>query len=145
MGMLIDARTSMNINSPLPTPTLYPMDKPVLIGQVGLNVPSDTTGIIRVLFDGIVGITLPEQPIKLLQVTLFIVKGSQVSDPILYQSVQTYSAGDMGIQLIPLAASDYNVPAPSDGVLVYTLYASVDLDTIWRAGPESFNASAYTG
>ncbi|MNF99472.1 hypothetical protein D3C84_823690 [compost metagenome] len=145
MGTLLDARTSMNINVPLLAPSTYPKDEPVLIGQVGLNVPPETTGIIRVSFDGIVGIELPDEPIKLLQVTLFIVKGTLASDPIVYQSSQTYSAGVAGNQLIPLVASDYNVPAPSTGVLVYTLYASVDMDTILRAGPESFNASAYTG
>ena len=59
MTVLIDARTSMGIAEGDPSGEILPLDTPLLIGQIGLNIPSTTPGVIRVQFDGIAGIQLP--------------------------------------------------------------------------------------
>ncbi|NBD24940.1 hypothetical protein [Paenibacillus glycinis] len=145
MTRLIDARTSMGINATDFNPDPFPSDTPVLVGQVGLNVPSTTPGIIRAQFDGIVGIQLPETPTGGIFVTLTLVRGFLPTDDIVYESFSSFDTVNNN-QLIPFSASDYNVPAPAGGELVYTLF----LETpnagpfVLRSGPENFNASVYT-
>ncbi|QHW29509.1 hypothetical protein GZH47_00775 [Paenibacillus rhizovicinus] len=52
MGQLIDARTSSNITVVLDSFDTFPLDTPVIVGQVGLNIPTATPGIIRVQLTG---------------------------------------------------------------------------------------------
>ncbi|MBM7567572.1 hypothetical protein [Paenibacillus sacheonensis] len=144
MGILIDARTSMNISAPLDAPDPFPVNEPVLVGVVGLNVPPSTMGMIRVQFDAVVGILLPSQAKTTTKVILAIVSGDSMAAPIVYLSVQSFSLSDIDSQLITLSASNYNTPVPVSGMLVYSLFAIVNTSSaVLRSGPESFNASVY--
>ncbi|MNO30580.1 hypothetical protein D3C76_205200 [compost metagenome] len=144
MAILLDARTSMNINATDPAPDPIPVSVAFLIGQVGLIVPSDTPGIIRVQFDGIFGLELPVEPETSTNVTLFIVNGTLSTDPIVYSSIRTFNTSLTNNQLVPLSASAYDVPAPVSNQLVYTLFGIVDTTGVLRSGPENFNAAAYS-
>lgn len=145
MTKLIDTRTSMGINATIEDAEIIPTKTPVLVGQVGLNVPSDTPGIIRVKFDGVVGIQLPiKQQIEVSEVTLAIVNGVLPTAPIVYRSQSNYDINFTNYQLIPVSASAYNISAPANGLLVYSLYLFINNGNIQRSGPESFNASVYS-
>lgn len=147
MTVLIDARTSMGIAEGDPSGEILPLDTPLLIGQIGLNIPSTTPGVIRVQFDGIAGIQLPVTPVTEATVTLTIVDGFLATDPVVYQSLSTYNtvAESSNLNLIPLSASAYNVQAPESGLQVYSLYMSISgTAPVLRSGPESFNGTAYT-
>lgn len=144
MGLLIDARTSMNMNETDPAPAPITSGIPFLVGTVGLNVPTTTPGILRVQFDGIFGLELPVEPEGTTIVTLSIVNGATDTDPIVYSSVQSFNSTVTGNQLVPLSASAYNVPAPVTGLLPYSLFATVDTEGASRAGPENFNVSVYS-
>ncbi|MDF2924929.1 MAG: hypothetical protein K0R57_3843 [Paenibacillaceae bacterium] len=147
MTRLIDARTSMGMAETDLSGDLFPLSTPVLIGQVGLNVPGTTPGIIRVQFDGVAGIQLPTSPVLEATVTLTVVNGVLSTDPVVYQSLSTYDTvvESSNFKLIPLMAAAYNVPAPVSGLLIYSLYMTVGaVAPVLRSGPECFNVSAYT-
>lgn len=143
MTRLIDARTSMGFSTTDISPDPFPTGTPVLAGQVGLNVPSTTPGIIRIQFEGVIGAQLGLS--SEVTITLTLVNGLLATDPIIYQSLTSYIGSPTGSNniLIPLSASVYNIPAPESGLLIYSLYVTVSQLTL-RSGPESFNASAYT-
>lgn len=143
MTRLVDARTSMGFNTTDLSPDPFPVGVPVLAGQVGLNVPQSTPGIIRVQFDGVIGVQLGVT--SDVTITLTLVNGTLATDPIVYQSITSYTGSDTISNniLIPLSASAYNIPAPVSGLLIYSLYITVSA-FILRSGPENFNASAFT-
>ena len=143
MTRLIDARTSMGLSTTDLSPDPFPVGDPVLAGQVGLNVPQSTPGIIRIQFDGVIGAQLGIT--SDVTITLTLVNGTLSTDPIVYQSITSYTGSPASSNniLIPLSASVYNIPAPVSGLLIYSLYVTVSA-FILRSGPESLNASAYT-
>ncbi|WP_308639665.1 hypothetical protein [Paenibacillus silvisoli] len=145
MGRLIDARTSMNIDAMSPTVTdFFPSFVPVLMGQVGLNVPPDTTGIIRVQLTGMAGL-FSSDPDDISTLILTIVRGTSPTDPQVFLSANNYNPEEAGFHTIEISAADYNVPAPASGVLAYSLFGMATSAMIGRVGPENLNASAYTG
>jgi hypothetical protein len=148
MTLLIDARTSMGMSMSNGSGDLIEPDTSILIGQVGLTVPASASGIIRVIFNGIAGIQLPTDPIITADISLTLVNGVLPTDRVVYQSFSTYSSvvDSPNFNLIPLSASDYDVPPPESGLLIYSLFLKIEGEEIGilRAGPENFTAIAYT-
>lgn len=147
MTRLIDVRTSMGMAETDLSGDLIPLNTAVLIGQVGLNVPGTTPGIIRVEFNGIIGVQLPFSPASESFITLTLVNGLLSPDPVVYVSLSSYNnvVDSSNFHLIPMSDSAYNVPAPISDQLIYSLFLTVGGDNpIIRSGPESLNACAYT-
>ncbi|SFS51228.1 hypothetical protein [Paenibacillus sp. BC26] len=142
MGQLIDARTSSNIPVVLTEFDTFPLDTPVVVGQVGLNIPHNTPGIIRVQLTGMAGVALPTDFPQGFLLELYMVRGLTIVDSLIYKSQHSF---DSGIHTVGFSASDYNIPAPVSGLQLYTLFAIARSEGIARVGPENLNASAYFG
>jgi hypothetical protein len=143
MTKLLDARTSQNASYGQSIATVLPPQMPTPIGVVGLNV-TDAFGIIRVTFNGIAAIdilTTPPPDDKI--VAIGVVRGTTANDPIVGYALYPFSAVDMGIKVVNLTLSDYNVPHPASNELVYSLILFSSSGGT-RIGPESFNAAAYS-
>ncbi|KML24161.1 hypothetical protein [Priestia aryabhattai] len=144
MTILLDARTSQNasIANSISIPITI-LSAPGLFGQVGLNVLG-ATGPIRTQLSGTVACQLPLLPLAT-TITLTIVRGTSLTDPIIYSSSEALNTNILGPQLFTFTASDFNVPAPASGLLIYTAFIGSNLLGTVRVGPESFNAVAYSG
>ncbi|MBY0214920.1 MULTISPECIES: hypothetical protein [Priestia] len=144
MTNLLDARTSQNasIANSISIPITI-LSVPGLFGQVGLNVLG-ATGPIRTQLSGTVACQLPLLPLAT-TITLTIVRGTSLTDPIIYSSSEALNTNILGPQLFTFTASDFNVPAPASGLLIYTAFIGSNLLGTVRVGPESFNAVAYSG
>jgi hypothetical protein len=144
MSRFLDARTSQNASYGGSISIVLPPSTPTSIGVVGLNVIG-ASGVIRVIFNGIAAIVLPDTPPPDGSVIVMaVVRGTIL--------VQEAAVGyvfipllptDTGVKFINLTISDYNVPHPSSNELVYSLglFSSVGGT---RVGPESFNAEAFS-
>jgi hypothetical protein len=136
---LLDARTSQNasyansISNPVST-------TPELAGQLTLSL-AGATGLIRVQFDGIVGLKLPTPPVAT-TVTVTVVRGTTMSDLIIFTGQLVMDTSILGPQNIAFTASDFNVPPTSP--ITYTMFISASALGTTRVGPESFNATAYS-
>ncbi|MBW0933417.1 hypothetical protein ABWK29_22960 [Priestia megaterium] len=143
MTRLLDARTSQNasIANSISIPITI-LSQPGLFGQIGLNV-SGATGPIRTQLSGTVACQLPLLPAAT-TITLTIVRGTALTDPVVYSSSESLNINLLGPQLFTFTASDFNIPAPASGLLVYTAFIGSNLLGTVRVGPESFNGIAYS-
>ncbi|WP_148931207.1 hypothetical protein [Paenibacillus methanolicus] len=73
-----------------------------------------------------------------------IVRGTQLTDPVVYSSTAVYLAEGTTsfFQQISAKAADYDVDLSANRILVYTAFISTDSACL-RVVSESFNASAY--
>lgn len=146
MTRMLDTRTSNNIpNGQRETPvsTFLP-ERVYQIGTVGLDVPPNTQGVIRVEFRGVLGVTnLPEQ-LSNISIRFFVVRGSLPTDPRVASAFETYSSQQTGNQVVIVNGNDYNVSAPVSGTLIYTAFAISLGGETGRPGPETFTASVFT-
>ncbi|MCM3749584.1 hypothetical protein M3223_19720 [Paenibacillus pasadenensis] len=147
MFQLLDARTSTNI--PLggflfPTSTFL-FENPTLAGQIGLNVPPDTQGVIRVKLEGQVGVYIVEENLfsPLVQVT--IVRGEEATDPLVSTTIVQFQPSETGVKNIAIEAADFEVSAPASGVLIYTMFVTSLSEDVGRSGPECLTGVAVTG
>jgi len=137
MTTLLDARTSQNasiansISIPIPITIL---SAPGLFGQVGLNVLG-TTGPIRTQLSGTVACQLPLLPVAT-TITLTVVRGTSLTDPVIYSSAEALNINLLGPQLFTFTASDFNVPPPASELLIYTPFISSNVLGTVRVGPE---------
>lgn len=120
------------------------MDTPVLVGQVGLSVPTATLGTIRAQLQGQVGLYILSEDIFAPIIQIDVVRGMSLSDPIIHTTYVQYQPTQVQNQSVSFVAADYNVPPPPSGLLVYTLYVTALVLDIGRSGPECFNVSVYT-
>jgi hypothetical protein len=143
MARLLDARTSQNkSNTDLNSTTILQANTPTLIGIVGLNTIG-ASGIIRVQFAGIAELKLPE-PLSTDTVTvIIIVRGSDLTGTPVATALNGTGNTVSPIQVVTIAASDYNVPYPPSNELVYSLYLFSTIEAT-RVGIESFNAIAFS-
>ncbi|MGO1102249.1 hypothetical protein ACTOTU_30320 (plasmid) [Priestia megaterium] len=143
MTILLDARTSQNasIANSISIPITI-LSAPGLFGQVGLNV-FNATGPIRTQLSGTVACQLPLLPLAT-TITLIVVRGTSLTDPIIYSSSEALNINLLGPQLFTFTASDFNVPPPASGLLIYTAFIGSNILGTVRVGPESFNAIAYS-
>lgn len=135
MTTLLDARTSQNasiansISIPIPI-----LSAPGLFGQVGLNVLG-TTGPIRTQLSRTVACQLPLLPVAT-TITLTVVRGTSLTDPVIYSSAEALNINLLGPQLFTFTASDFNVPPPASELLIYTPFISSNVLGTVRVGPE---------
>ncbi|MGP0690093.1 hypothetical protein ACW5UC_26470 [Priestia aryabhattai] len=135
MTTLLDARTSQNasIANSISIPITI-ISAPGLFGQVGLNVLG-ATGPIRTQLSGTVACQLPLLPVAT-TITLTVVRGTSLTDPVIYSSAEALNINLLGPQLFTFTASDFNVPPPAFGLLIYTPFISSNVLGTVRVGPE---------
>ena len=143
MTLFLDARTSQNASysNSISIPILVG-NPGGLFGQIGLDV-QNAAGPIRVQLSGTASVQLPLLPVAT-TITIRIVRGRTVSDPLVYSSAEALELSIIGPQLFTFTASDFNVPKPISGPLVYTAFISANIGGTIRVGPESFNGIAYS-
>jgi hypothetical protein len=143
MTRLLDSRTSQNATDAFLIIEPVPPSTPVLIGQVGLNI-FNPSGIIRVQFWGIAA--LFANITANTGVNIFVVRGvDPFTDPVVFRMTGAQTVADSGTaKEFSFTGSDYNVPAPVNNQLVYTMFILALNDISFRVGPESFNAAAYS-
>jgi hypothetical protein len=145
MIRLLDARTSQNASF-ASSSSIALESIPILIGVVGLQI-INPVGVIRVQFHGTATFSLGNAVVN--QGVLFrVVRGTTLSDPLVYSAQENFPETPSGQRrIITFTGSDFNVPPPPSGELVYTLFiSSTDIAPAFpiRVGPESFNAEAYS-
>lgn len=134
MGTFIDGRTSQNASTAnsIAVPILV-INTPQLFGQIGL-ISAGITGVPRVLLKGTISIQLP---LALVGITITIVRGTAITDPVVYSATSTFSLSLLAPQVITFSADDYNPPITPQ--LTYTAFVSSNLLGTVRVGPESFD------
>ncbi|WP_025721573.1 hypothetical protein [Paenibacillus sp. 1-18] len=134
MGTFIDGRTSQNASTAnsiaIPITVL---NTPELFGQIGLNTLG-ITGTPRVLLKGTISLQLP---LALVGITITIVRGTLITDPVVYSATSTFSLSVLAPQVITFSADDFNPPVTPQ--LVYTAFVSSNALATIRVGPESFD------
>ncbi len=134
MGTFIDGRTSQNASTAnsiaIPITTI---NTPVLFGQIGLNTLG-ITGTPRVQLKGTLSVQLP---LALVGITITIVRGTQITDPIVYSATSTFALSILAPQVITFSADDFNPPITPQ--LTYTAFVSSNLLGTVRVGPENFD------
>jgi len=135
MTTLLDARTSQNasIANSISIPITI-LSAPGLFGQVGLNVLG-ATGPIRTQLSGTVACQLPLLPVAT-TITLTVVRGTSLTDPVIYSSAEALNINLLGPQLFTFTASDFNVPPPASELLIYTAFIGSNVLGTVRVGPE---------
>jgi hypothetical protein len=145
MSQFLDARTSQNASYGGSISIELTPNISTLIGVVGLNVVG-ASGVIRVTFNGVAVIRLPDMaPLPEDSVITIGVVRSSVFDPskiVGYEFIPLLPT-DAGVKVLNLTLSDYNVPYPASNELVYSLGVSSSVGGT-RVGPESFYAVAYS-
>lgn len=145
MVRLLDARTSQNASYQQSINSATAAD-PILFGLVGLDC-FNPVGTIRVQFTATTTIAIPGGATSL-RVFIYIVRGSLISDPIVYSGIlgipATAPVAEPLIFPFTVTGSDYNVPAPPSGQLIYSAFISSNSTQLVRVGPESFNVIAYS-
>ena len=134
MGTFIDGRTSQNASTAnsIAIPILV-INTPQLFGQIGL-LSAGITGVPRDLLKGTISIQLP---LALVGITITIVRGTAITDPVVYSATSTFSLSLLAPQVITFSADDYNPPITPQ--LTYTAFVSSNLLGTVRVGPESFD------
>lgn len=142
MTILIDARTSQNasFSGSIAIPILA-INTPQLVGQIGLVTAGVTTNP-RVQLEGTVAVQLPLLPVTT-TVTVTIVRGTLITDPVIYSAAQSLNLDIVGPQILTAVASDFQPPITPQ--LTYTLFISVSVLGTIRTGPESLNGALYSG
>lgn len=141
MTILIDARTSQNasFSGSIAIPILA-VNTPQLIGQIGL-VTAGAGSNPRVQLEATVAIQLPILPVTTTAIVT-IVRGTQITDPIIYSASQSLNLDIVGPQILTAVASDFQPPLTAQ--LTYTLFISVSVLGTIRTGPESLNGTLYS-
>lgn len=134
MGRLIDGRTSQNAS--FANSILIPItaiNTPQLFGQIGL-VTLGATGTLRVQLKGTISVQLP---LALIAITVTIVRGTLITDPIVYSAASSFSLSVLAPQVITFSADDFNPAIVPQ--LTYTAFVSSSLLGTFRVGPENFD------
>jgi len=141
LAKLLDAQTSQNasyansISIPVST-------TPQLFAQLTAST-AGATGTVRTEMTGTVTVQLPLLPVAT-SITVTIVRGTTLSDLIIYSVRQVLELSVLGPQVLSFTASDFNVPITANNQVVYTAFVSASVIGTVRVGPESFNATVYS-
>ncbi|RAW13714.1 hypothetical protein [Paenibacillus taichungensis] len=145
MVRTLDARTSLGSNGGSPLNIPLPANTPTLVGILGLNIFSPGP-LIRIQFNGTYQISVTNLSSSPSSVQFAIYRGStNTGTPVYVVSKPVFP--NAGIVIASFEGSDYNVPAPPSGQLVYSCYvtfAPAGIEQATRNGPECFNAVAYS-
>ncbi|UPK46966.1 MULTISPECIES: hypothetical protein [Paenibacillus] len=145
MVKTLDARTSLGSNGVTPLNVPLPANTPTLVGIVGLNIVNPGT-VIRTQFNGTYRISVANLSSVPSSVQFQIYRSStNTGTPIYVVSQPVFpSAGSI---MASFEGSDFNVPAPPSGQLIYSCYVTyipAGVDQATRVGPECFNAVVYS-
>lgn len=134
MGTYVDGRTSQNasIANSIAVPILV-INTPQLFGQIGL-ITAGVGANPRVLLKGTISLQLP---LALVGITITIVRGTAITDPVVYSATSTFSLSVLAPQVIAFSADDFLPPITPQ--LTYTAFVSANLLGTIRVGPESFD------
>jgi len=144
----LDARTSQGSNGQNSVTPSFTNGVSVLFAQVGLQVSNPGTSI-RTLFSGIINVTANQLPVNG-DLVIEVYRGLGVSRQLVYRAGTIVLSNPFFSPCIfSFTGSDFNVPAPGNGQLVYSAYATFTFNPIYnvsnlRLGPESFNATVYS-
>ncbi|MBT2770910.1 hypothetical protein J7J47_01515 [Halomonas sp. ISL-60] len=146
MVRTLDARTSLGSNGITPLNIPLASNTPTLVGVLGLNILNPGQ-LIRTHFNGTYRISVTNLSSQPSSVRFEIFRGpTNTGQPIYVVSQPVFPSE--GSILASFEGSDYNVPAPPTGQLVYSCYVTfvpVSPPTqATRIGPECFNAVAYS-
>ncbi|MGF9696689.1 MULTISPECIES: hypothetical protein [Paenibacillus] len=146
MVRTLDARTSLGSNGVTPLNVPLTANTPTLVGILGLNIASPGP-LIRTQFNGTYRLSvgnLSSQPSSI-RIEIFRTS-TNTGTPIYVVSVPIFPSE--GSILASFEGSDYNVPSPPSGQLIYSCYITFvpasPTEQATRIGPECFNAVAYS-
>ncbi|MEK3877441.1 MULTISPECIES: hypothetical protein [unclassified Paenibacillus] len=134
MGTYVDGRTSQNASTAnsIAIPILV-INTPQLFGQIGL-ITAGVGANPRVMLKGTISFQLP---LALVGVTITIVRGTVITDPVVYSATSTFNLSVLAPQVITFSADDFLPPVTPQ--LTYTAFVSSNLLGTVRVGPESFD------
>ncbi|CAM3161305.1 hypothetical protein HP548_16725 [Paenibacillus taichungensis] len=148
MVKTLDARTSQGSNGQQILTPSFMNGVPLLFAQVGLQISNPGMSI-RTFFSGIVEITASQLPVNG-NLVIEVYRGLGGSQQLVYRANTTVLANPFFSPcILSFSGSEYNVPAPGNGQLVYSAYATFSYNPIYnvnnvRLGPESFNTTVYS-
>ncbi|CDN41213.1 MULTISPECIES: hypothetical protein [Paenibacillus] len=133
MSTFLDARTSQNASTAgsiaIPITVL---NTPQLWAQLGL-ITAGAGANPRAIFTGTMTVTLP---LALVGITITVVRGTAITDPVIFSATSTFELTVLAPQIITFTAADYLPPITPQ--LTYTAFVSSNLLGTVRVGPESF-------
>ncbi|MED4003635.1 hypothetical protein [Priestia aryabhattai] len=143
MAQLVDAKSSQNASyaNSISIPVLATAQQ--IFAQLTLSTAGATEPL-NTLMTGTLAVQLPLLPVAT-TITITIVRGTNPSDLAIYSVRENLTLSVLGPQVISFTASDYNVPIPANGQLTYTAFIGANVLGTVRVGPESFNATTYSG
>ncbi|KGP77736.1 MULTISPECIES: hypothetical protein [Paenibacillus] len=146
MVRTLDARTSLGSNGVTPLNAPLAPNVPTLVGILGLNIFSPGP-LIRTQFNGTYRISVANLSSIPSAVRFEIYRSASNSGTPVYVVQQPVFPSEGSI-LASFEGSDYNVPAPPSGQLIYSCYVTFvpvsPSEVATRVGPECFNAVAYS-
>ncbi|RAW13713.1 hypothetical protein [Paenibacillus taichungensis] len=148
MVKTLDARTSQGSNGQNMVTPSFTNGVPLLFAQVGLQVNNPGTWI-RTFFSGVVELTANQLPVNG-DLVIEVYRGLGASQQLVYRAGTIVLSNPFFSPCVfSFTGSDFNIPAPSNGQLVYSVYATFTYNPIYdvtnvRLGPESFNATVYS-
>lgn len=146
MVRTLDARTSLGSNGVAPLNINLPANTPTLVGILGLNIINPGL-LIRTQFSGTYRISVANLSSIPSAVRFEIYRGSTNTGTPIYV-VQNPIFPTVGSIIASFEGSDYNVPPPPSGQLIYSCYVTYvpasPAEVATRVGPECFNAVAYS-
>nr|WP_154893192.1 hypothetical protein [Paenibacillus xylanexedens] len=146
MVRTLDARTSLGSAGITPLNVPLGANTPTLLGVVGLNI-FNPGPIIRTQFNGTYRISVSNVSSLPSSIRFEIFRGATYTGQPIYVVSQPVFPNDSTI-LASFEGSEYNVPAPANGQIIYSCFATFvpvsALEQATRLGPECFNAVAYS-
>ncbi|MFE6076523.1 hypothetical protein ACFVQB_18800 [Paenibacillus sp. NPDC057886] len=146
MVRTLDARTSLGSNGIAPLNILLVPNTPTLVGILGLNIINPGLTI-RTQFNGTYRISVANLSSQPSSVRFDIFRGSTNIGTPIYVVSQPIFPAESSI-LASFEGSDYNVPPPPSGQLIYSCYVTFvpasPMEQATRVGPECFNAVTYS-
>ncbi|WP_145322776.1 hypothetical protein [Paenibacillus xylanexedens] len=146
MVRTLDARTSLASTGITPLNIPLPSNTPTLLGIVGLNIVNPGP-LIRTQFNGTYRFSVASLSSLPSTIRLEIFRGATNTGQPIYVVSQPIFTSTNTI-LASFEGSDYNVPPPINGQLIYSCYATFvpasGMEQATRIGPECFNAVTYS-
>ncbi|WP_413372027.1 hypothetical protein [Paenibacillus taichungensis] len=141
-----DARTSLGSNGVAPFNVPLAPNTPTLVGVLGLNIVNPGL-VIRTQFNGTYRISVANLSSQPSSIRFEIFRGSTYTGTPIYVVSQPIFPS-VGSILASFDGSDYNVPPPPSGQLIYSCFVTFvpasPSEQASRVGPECFNAVAYS-
>ncbi|WP_053780995.1 hypothetical protein [Paenibacillus xylanivorans] len=148
MVKTLDARTSQGSNGQHVLTPSFTNGVPLLFAQVGLQI-SNPGMWVRTFFSGIIEVTANQLPVNG-NLVIEVYRGLGISQQLVYKATTNVLDNPFFSPcVLSFTGSDFNVPPPGNGQLVYSAYATFSYNPIYnvsnvRLGPESFNATVYS-